>query len=118
RTLLRRLSVFVGGFTLDAAEQVVAGDDLDAIDVLDLLTSLVDKSLVATRDDGLDGRYRLLETIRAYAAERADAAGEMSALRDAHADAFVRFAGDAVPRLTGPDQRQWLDRVEADHDNL
>ena len=118
RVVLRRLSVFVGGFTLDAAEQVVAGDGIEVFDVLDLLTALVDKSLVVTGDDGPDGRYRLLETIRQYAAERAEAAGETGALRERHARGFARFARHALPHVTGPDQLEWLNKLEADHDNL
>ena len=118
RVVLRRLSVFVGGFTLDAAEQVVAGDDIDVFDVLDLLAALVDKSLVVTGDDGPDGRYRLLETIRQYAADRAEAAAETDELRERHARVFAAFAKQAMPHVTGPDQLVWLAKLEADHDNL
>lgn len=115
RVVLRRLSVFAGGFTLDAAEHVVASDEIEVFDVLDLLAALVDKSLVVAGDDG---RYGLLETIRQYAAGRADAAGETEALSERHAQVFAAFAKQAMPHVTGSDQLAWLAKLEADHDNL
>ena len=72
RTILDRLGVFAGGFTLDAAEAVVGGDDIDPLDVLDGVAQLVDKSLVVAEREHHDTRYRLLETIRQYALERLD----------------------------------------------
>jgi DNA-binding CsgD family transcriptional regulator len=84
QTVLRRLSVFAGGFTLRAAERVVAGDGIDAWQVVDLLTDLVDRSLVHTDDDGERTRYRLLETVRVFAAQRLAEAGEVERMRDRH----------------------------------
>jgi predicted ATPase/DNA-binding CsgD family transcriptional regulator len=81
RVVFRRLSVFAGGFSLDAAEQVVAGDGIEAVEVLDLLLGLVDKSMVLADDSG---RYRLLETLRQYGAARLLDAGETPAVRDRH----------------------------------
>ncbi len=126
RTLLRRLCVFAGGFTLEAAEAVCAwgGDPLlKTGDVFDALFRLVAKSLVATSTDAADapaGRYRLLETIREYAAARLRDAptGEEAALRDHHRAHFLALAEQAEPHLQGPDQAAWLDRLEAEHDNL
>lgn len=129
RTLLRRLSVFAGGFTLEAAEAVCAASEDDPVlpraDVLDSLFRLVAKSLVATADtDGTDapaGRYRLLETIREYAAARLrlDAPpGEEAALRERHRAHFLALAEQAEPHLQGPEQAAWLDCLEAEHDNL
>ncbi|MHB8465579.1 MAG: helix-turn-helix transcriptional regulator [Acidimicrobiales bacterium] len=118
QTLLRRLSTFAGGFTLDAAEAVGAADDLDAYEVLDVLTQLVDRSLVQVDDLGADVRYRMLETIKQYAREQLEAADEQDATRDRHLGWFVRLADQARPGLIGREQSLWLSRLEADHDNL
>ncbi len=125
RTVLRRASVFAGGWTLEAAEAVCAdagpgGDAVDPYDVLDLVDSLVDKSLVvADRTDGGSGvRYRMLETIRAYAAERLDETGRTAAARRAHAGYFLGLAVEAEPHLRRAEQLDWLRRLTADHDNL
>ncbi|GAB1510654.1 BTAD domain-containing putative transcriptional regulator [Actinophytocola sp. KF-1] len=114
RTLLRRLSVFAGGATLEAAEQVCAGPDLPADRVLDLLTALVDKSLVLLAGD----RYRLLETIKAYGRERLAEAGESDRVRDAFVAWFTRLAETAEPHLRRAEQLEWMRGLEGDHDNL
>jgi predicted ATPase len=102
RTLLRRLSAFVGGFTLEAAEQVCSADPIDAYRVLDLLARLVDKSLVQVRrSDAEEDRYGLLETIRLYAQQRLVEAGEAEATRHRHAAFFVALAERAEPELAG-----------------
>jgi predicted ATPase len=119
RVLLRRLSVFAGGWALDAAEAVCAGDGLDHYDVLDVLTQLVNKSLaVAEREQGQETRYRLLETIRQYALERLAASGEADARRRQHAAYYLAVAEAAQPQLRGAEGAVWLDRLEAEHDNL
>jgi predicted ATPase/DNA-binding CsgD family transcriptional regulator len=112
QALFRRLAVFVGGCTLEAAEAVCAYG-------LDLLSSLVDKSLVQVAQRGEDGRrFRLLETVRGYALERLAAGGELEELRERHAMYFLDLAERSDPALRGPDQISWLDRLEAEHDNL
>ncbi|HET8679528.1 MAG TPA: tetratricopeptide repeat protein [bacterium] len=116
RTLLRRLAVFAGGFTLDTTEAVCAGEGIDPDDVLDLLTRLVDKSLV-TVDRSAQTRYRQLETIRQYSRERLVAAGEEDATLRRHRDFYLALAEEAEPQLHGPRQMEWLDRVAAEHDN-
>jgi predicted ATPase/class 3 adenylate cyclase/DNA-binding CsgD family transcriptional regulator/tetratricopeptide (TPR) repeat protein len=118
RILLRRLSVFVGGFTLDAAERVTATDGIDAYDVLDLISSFVDKSLVVMDEEEASARYRLLETIRQYAGDRLDAAGESDVIRERHAGWCADFADTAQSFLAGPDQATWFARLETEHDNL
>jgi predicted ATPase len=126
RSLLCRLSVFAEGFDLDAAEAVGGEDDIDVFDVSDLLGSLVDKSLVlaepADPAAGAAGalRYRLLETIRQFAAERLVEAGEHStiAAAAAHCEYFLRLAETAAAHLDGPDQGRWLARLDADYANL
>lgn len=117
RTVFRRLAVFSGGFDLDAAEAVGAGDGVEHHEVLDLLTRLVDKSLVQSEERGGDLRYRLLETLRHYALERLADAGEDRALRSRHLDHFLALAEqweqgaqDAHPEA--------LDRLELEADNL
>jgi non-specific serine/threonine protein kinase len=132
RILFSRLSVFAGGFTLEAAEAVAgvggreAGTDTQPptpsaqFDVFDLLGQLVDKSLVLMESSGTDSsvRYRLLETLRQYGQEKLLASGETSLLRQRHLAWCVDLARGAEAGLTGPDQAGWLDRLEAEHDNL
>ena len=117
RALFRRLSVFAGGFTLDAAEDVAAGDGLERLAVLDHLAQLVDKSLVVMDEGGGEARYRLLETIRQYAADRLLDAGETPAVRSRHLDFFCRLAEGAEPRIDAADAG-FLDALEAELDNL
>jgi len=122
QVLLRRLSVFAGGATLEAVERVCAGPDpggLAADEVLYLLAGLVDKSLVVAAEADGDGvRYRLLETVRAYGAERRREAGEDEALARAHAGWFLELAERAEPELRRRDQLRWLARLAAERDNL
>ncbi|MGW1378553.1 BTAD domain-containing putative transcriptional regulator [Streptomyces sp. NPDC002446] len=116
RALLRRLSVFAGGCTLAAAE-AVCGEGPG--EVLDRLGALVDKSLLVVDHRGAEPRYRMLETIHAYARERATARPEEHARTLArHTDHFLRFAEDAEPRLRSAEQLPWLARVEAELDNV
>ncbi|MFB9831874.1 ATP-binding protein, partial [Actinoallomurus acaciae] len=110
RRVLRRLSVFNGGATLASAEEVLGED------VIDLIASLVDKSLVMATGEA-EVRYRLLETVRAYAAERLTEAGEDERFRDAHAAYFLRLAERAEPELRGHGQMYWLERLNAERDN-
>jgi predicted ATPase/transcriptional regulator with XRE-family HTH domain len=116
RVLLRRLSVFAGGWSFEAA-RIVCGESLGD-DVLDLLTHLVDKSLVAVEAEAEEARYRLPETIRQYARDKLLASGESLQARDRHLEFFLHFAERAEPKLRSAEQLAWLDRLETDHDNL
>jgi len=116
RTLLNRLSVFTGGWTLEAAEKVIAFDPLDEFDILDLLINLVDKSLVVY--DQEQQRYRLLETMRQYATERLVDAGETLQTQCAHSDYFLKEAETIAIGLLGKDPNVWMDRVDSDLDNF
>jgi predicted ATPase/DNA-binding CsgD family transcriptional regulator len=116
--LFRRLGVFAGGFLLEAAEEVCSGDGIDPGAVLDLLAGLVSRSLVAARPEGRRTRYVLLETVRAYALERLAAAGESESVRGRHAAHYRDFVECAELRVRGPDQVAWLDRLDAEHDNI
>jgi predicted ATPase/class 3 adenylate cyclase len=116
RALLRRLSVFAGGWTLEAAEAIGADGDVSSADVLGLLANLVDKSLVTLEAEG--ERYQLLETVRQYAQERLDESGEGDSVRTRHLDFFLALAERARPQLLGPDQGAWLARLVADSENL
>ena len=113
--LLRRLSVFAGGFDFEAAEAVCGDPD---VDVLDLLARLVEKSLVIFDEQASTPRYRLLETVRLYGQEMLTAAGEESAVRARHRDWYLMMAERAEPALAGPEQQDWLDRLELEHDNV
>ena len=114
KELFERLSVFAGGFTLEAAEEV--GDVEDAFV---LLGNLVEQSLVVA-EAGSEGRmrYRMLEPIRQYALGRLAETGEENEVRRRHALWYTRFAEEAEEQLAGPEQGGWLDRLEAEHDNL
>lgn len=118
RILFRRVSVFAGGFTLDAAQTVCAGAGIQQVEVLDILSHLVDKSLIIVEGQGVESRYRLLETIREYAGEQLNASGEMTHLRRRHCHFFIAFAEAAEPKLQGGEQFEWLDHLEVEHDNL
>ena len=117
RAVFRRLSVFYGGWTLEAAELVCCGEDIEDWEVLDHLTSLVDKSLIAV-DQGEEPRQRLLETIRAYGRHRLDEAGELEEADERHARHYLEMAVSAESELTGPDQAKWLRRLDEEHDNI
>jgi len=121
RDTLTRLSVFAGGFDLEAAEAVCTSPAVDEFDVADLLGSLVDKSLVVADRSPDSVRYRLLETIRQYSAQellRADGDEETLRIRDRHADYFLGLAQAAQPWLVGREQVQWLRRFDREWDNL
>ena len=114
RVLLRRLSVFRGGWTLEAAEGVCAGGAVPATDVLELTSDLVERSLAVARE----GRFRLLETIRQYAGERLVESGEEEVLRERHARWFITLVEAAETALRGPGQADWLERLRAEDGNL
>ena len=118
RVVLRRLSVFAGGWSLEAAEAVCTGDDIDASTVVDLMTQIVLKSLAAMDESGDDARYRLLETVREYGRERLAASGETAAVRSRHLAWYAALAERAAPELLRSDQAAWLDRLEREHDNV
>ncbi len=116
--LFRRLSVFRGGWTLEAAEAIGEEGTEPAV-VLEQLSRLIDKSLVTVRMEGPDAaRYRLPEPVRQYAARRLAEDGEEEAIHRRHAVLFAALAQQAEPELVGPDQVRWIRRLDADHDNL
>ena len=119
RLLFNQLSVFRGGFTLEAAEEVCAGDGLESYEVLDVLSQLVDKSLVVV-EEGPKGeaRYRLLEVLRLYGAERLAETGRTQDVRGRHASYFLTMAETASLELFTAKQVAWLDRLESDYDNF
>jgi predicted ATPase len=116
QSLFRRLAVFAGGWSLEAAESVCDRDDLE-LDVLDGLASLADKSLVRTGAADTD-RFTMLETIREFALEKLEESGEGEDIRRAHAEHFRDLAEEAEPHLIGEHQKEWLDRLETEHDNF
>ena len=122
QALFRRLAVFVGGWTLEAAESVCSDESASSVggsdDVLNLMEQLINKSLVIMEEVQHEGRYRMLETLRQYANEKLVDSGESDALRDRHLDYFLSLAETAAPHLIRPEQIEWLDRLEEEHDNL
>lgn len=116
RILFRRLAVFAGGWTLEAAEAVASAENVDGPQVLDLLIDLVDKSLVMVEAEG--ARYRLLETVREYAEARLKESGEDEGARKRHLDFYVSFAEKAGAELLGPEQATCLRKLDVDRENL
>ncbi len=116
RSLLRSLAVFAGGWTLEAAEAIGAGGAITDAMILDLLTRLVEKSLVGIEAEG--ERYRLLETVRQYAQERLVESGEGDDARTRHLTFYVALAETARPELIGPQQAAWLARLDLERENL
>ncbi|MFD7153016.1 BTAD domain-containing putative transcriptional regulator [Kribbella sp. NPDC059898] len=118
QAVARRLSLFSGGATLDAAEQICSDEHLPAESVLGVLASLVDKSLVEAAADERSVRYRMLETVRAYGAEQLKASGEYDRFRWAHTVYFSRILRKARPKLRTGEQIEWIARLTADNENL
>ncbi|WP_460366729.1 ATP-binding protein [Actinocorallia lasiicapitis] len=116
--LWARLSVFAGGFTMAAVEQVCAGDALDDWEVIDLLGALVDKSVVQRVDGVAEYRYRMLDTIREYGAERLQLSGRAEEYARRHQEFFLRMAAQAGAEWLGDQQFTWGERLAADLDNF
>jgi len=118
QTMLCHLAVFAGGWTLEAAETVCADDTIEAWEVLDLLTALVDKSLVVFEEHADQSRYRLLETVRQYAREKLLESGQSESGHRRHRDYFLDLAQTAKRHITGSEQGYWFQKLESEHDNL
>ena len=118
RVLFRRLSVFTGSFTLESSERVCTDAGLSPLDVVDGVPSLVDRSLVVVDTSATPARYRLLETLRQYGAERLSACGEESVFRSRHLDWCVSLGETADVELCGPDAKRWLAVLDVEHDNV
>jgi len=118
KVLFRRLAVFAGSFTLEAAESICSHHDLERSDVLDLLGRLVDKSLVVVDVAGGPTRYRFLETIREYAFAKLKEAAEEMLIREKHLEYFTWLAAETEPHLYAPEQVEWFARTDAEIDNL
>jgi non-specific serine/threonine protein kinase len=118
RALFRRLSVFSGGFTLEAAEEVCAFGELEQDEILELLARLTEHSLVTVSTDAEGTRYGMLEPVRQYALERLEESGESTVARERHAARFLALAESAQPQFLGPEYQVWSGRLEREHDNL
>jgi predicted ATPase/DNA-binding SARP family transcriptional activator len=118
KKLLRRLSIFAGGWTLDAVEAICVSDDMQENRLLGLLSRLVDKSLVLVEHGGVEARYYLLETIRYYGQERLCESDEELSLGERHYKWFLHLAESADSAFSGAEQRIWFERLEVEHDNL
>jgi len=120
--LFRRLSIFVNGWTLEAAESVCSDEStssvVQSVDVLNLMEQLINKSLVIAEEAGHESRYRMLETMRQYANEKLVESGKSDALRDRHLDYFLTLAETAQPHLQSAEQVEWLKQLDAEHENL
>jgi len=118
QAMLRRVSVFAGGWTLATAEDVCSGDGIEKSNTIDLLASLSDKNLVGIEEHDGTTRYRMLETIRQYAFDRLRQAGEEAQWRNRHFAWVLALAEASFEPLRGPQQRQWFDRIESELDNI
>jgi len=122
RIFFHRLSVFVGGFTLKAAEEVAIGGEVKKSQVIDLLGQLINKSLVSmdahSEHTATETRYGMLETIREYAYQKLEESGEADKIRDRHLGFFMRMAEEAQPEIFLSSQIAWLDQLEIELDNL
>ena len=118
RAVFRRLSVFAGSFSLEAAEAICAGEPEDAYDVLDVLSSLIDKSLVLMEQRRGEARYRLLETIRQYSQDKLQECGEAAIVHRHHRDWYARLAEHAEAEALAARQQSVFDRLEVEHENL
>jgi predicted ATPase/DNA-binding XRE family transcriptional regulator len=120
QALFRWLSAFSGGFTLEAVEEVSASEDvIDAEEVLELLGRLTEQSLVIVKQEPSTGtRYGMLEPVRQYASEKLEESEEAGEVRQRHARYYLALAEEAEPRIKGQEQVEWLDRLEAENDNL
>jgi non-specific serine/threonine protein kinase len=118
QAFFRRLSVFAGSFSLEAAEAICAGEPGEAYDVLAVLSSLIDKSLVQVEERRGEARYRLLETVRQYGQDKLQEFAEAAKVRRTHRDWYARLAEQAEAETQEARQLSVLDRLEAEHDNL
>ena len=120
RKVFRRLSVFAGGWTLEASEVVVSDESVGKSEVLELLSELVEKSLAIAELTAESGgvRYRLLDSIRQYALEKLEQSGEAEDVMQAHAEYFLALAEEAEPELIGPREAEWFERLEEELDNF
>lgn len=118
QVLFRRLAGFAGGWTLEAAQAVCSGDGIEPEEVLNLLTHLVDKSLLLMSEHQGTARFQMLETIREYALRKFSESVEAMQVRSQHLEFFMNFAEGIEPRLHGAEQAMWLQRLDVEHDNL
>ncbi|HMS39187.1 MAG TPA: protein kinase [Pyrinomonadaceae bacterium] len=118
KCLFRRLAIFAGGFTFEAVEFVVNGETAQTIDVLDCLTSLIEQSLLSSKEENGTIRFRMLEVVREYANEILIESGEVQMQRQNHAEYFLMLAQEAEPFLQATQTAVWLDRLEEELDNV
>jgi predicted ATPase/DNA-binding XRE family transcriptional regulator len=118
KSVFQRLSVFVNGWTLEAAESICSDANIDPKAILDVLTQLYNKSLVVCEQTQSKIRYRMLETIRQYARQKVAQLGESEILRDKHLEYFLNLTETASPYLIKPEQLEWLAQLEADYENI
>lgn len=116
--LLTKLSVFSGGWTLEDVEGLLSAEDISTTVLLDLLSNLVDKSLVTVSHQQEATRYGMLETVDQFATELLSASGEIEQYRRRHADHFIAMAEEGDPELRGADQKKWLEKLDAEHENF
>ena len=110
--------MFTGSLDLEAAEAVCAEDGIARDEIVDLMTSLVEKSVLIREEYSYGVRYRLLDTIRQYGREKLERSGEAEEIRRRHANYLLELAEEAGPELKGPRQGEWLERLETEHGNL
>jgi predicted ATPase/DNA-binding SARP family transcriptional activator len=118
RFLFRRLAVFIGGWTLEAAEEICSGENIASAEMLELLSQLVNKSLVTVQISQNETRYYMLETLRQYSSEKLIESVECDTLHDKHLKYYLDLAETAEPHIIRPEQLEWLPLLDADYENL
>ncbi|MBV6477265.1 MAG: hypothetical protein HGGPFJEG_00002 [Ignavibacteria bacterium] len=118
KIMLQRIAVFYGGWTLEAAEKICSFDPLDEYEILDLLSNLIDKSLIKISESSAELRYGMLETIRKYAEEKLDASPDKQILQTRHCEYFYEFVKNSESDLLGKNQRKRIKSIDSDYDNI
>ncbi len=118
KLLFERLTVFSDGWTLEAAEEICSDEKIESFDILDLLSNLVDKSIVIVKESGEENRFSMLETIRQYGSEKLNISEDKYIFQKKHFNVYSRFMNNAEQNLSGADQKEWVSKYDSEIDNI